>query len=124
MSGFSCSTAPIKRCYNFEDHHHIGEAIVELSHDEVRRIAELAKLHLTDAEVTLYAGQLAHVLEAFQALRQVDTAHIAPTASVLPLRNIWRDDRALPPLSPDEVIANAAHAVDHQFLVEDIFSDS
>jgi aspartyl-tRNA(Asn)/glutamyl-tRNA(Gln) amidotransferase subunit C len=97
---------------------------VELSHDEVRRIAELAKLDLTDDEVALYAGQLSHVLDYFQKLQQVDTSHIPPTASVLPLKNVLRDDIAGKALSPDEVVANAAHTVDNQFLVEDVFGES
>lgn len=97
---------------------------MELSHDEVRRIAELAKLDLTDEEVALYAGQLSHVLDYFQKLQQVDTSHIPPTASVLPLKNVLREDVAGTALSPEDVVANAAHAVDHQFLVEDVFGDA
>lgn len=96
---------------------------MELSHDEVRRIAELARLHLTEEEIALYAGQLAHVLDAFQNLRGIDTAHIAPTASVLPLVNVMRGDEPATPLTPEQVIANAAHSSDGQFLVEDIFND-
>lgn len=97
---------------------------MELSHDEVRKIAELAKLELTDDEVALYAGQLSHILGYFQKLQQVDTSHIPPTASVLPLTNVMRDDVPLPALTPEEVVANTARAVDNQFLVEDVFGDS
>lgn len=94
-----------------------------LSHDEVRRIAELAKLELTDAEVALYAGQLSNVLQHFQRLQQIDTSHIPPTASVLPLRNVFRPDVAAAPLSPEEVVANAADAQDNQFRVKAVFGD-
>ncbi|MBL8130211.1 MAG: Asp-tRNA(Asn)/Glu-tRNA(Gln) amidotransferase subunit GatC [Anaerolineae bacterium] len=96
---------------------------MELSHDEVRRIAELAKLDLTDAEVVLFAGQLSHVLDYFQKLQQVDTSHIPPTASVLPLKNVFREDVAGAPLTPEQVVANAAYAVENQFLVEDVFGE-
>ncbi len=96
---------------------------MELSHEEVRKIAELAKLDLTDAEVALYAGQLSSVLQYFQRLQQVDTSHIAPTASVLPLANVFRPDQAGTPLSPDEVVANAADSLDHQFRVNAVFGD-
>ncbi|MFN8450169.1 MAG: Asp-tRNA(Asn)/Glu-tRNA(Gln) amidotransferase subunit GatC [Anaerolineae bacterium] len=94
-----------------------------LSHDEVRRIAELAKLELTDAEVALYAGQLSNVLQHFQRLQQIDTSHIPPTASVLPLKNVFRPDVAAEPLSPEEVVANAADAQDNQFRVKAVFGD-
>jgi len=96
---------------------------VALSHEEVRKIAELAKLELTDDEVALYAGQLSNVLEYFQRLQQVDTSQIPPTASVLPLKNIFRQDVAAEPLSPEEVVANAAAAQDNQFRVNAVFGD-
>lgn len=99
------------------------EAAVELSHEEVRRIAELAKLELTDAEVTLYAGQLSNVLSYFQRLQAVDTSHIPPTASVLPLKNVFRADEPQTPLSPEEVVANAADSLDNQFRVHAVFGD-
>jgi aspartyl-tRNA(Asn)/glutamyl-tRNA(Gln) amidotransferase subunit C len=96
---------------------------VELSHEEVRKIAELAKLDLSDDEVALYAGQLSSILQYFQRLQQVDTSHIEPTASVLPLKNVLRPDVAGQPLSPDEVIANAPDAEDHQFRVSAVLGD-
>ena len=96
---------------------------MELSHDEVRKIAELAKLDLTDDEVALYAGQLSSVLQYFQRLQAIDTSHIAPTASVLPLKNVFRPDVAAAPLSPEDVVANAADALDNQFRVNAVFDD-
>jgi aspartyl-tRNA(Asn)/glutamyl-tRNA(Gln) amidotransferase subunit C len=98
-------------------------AYVALSHEEVRRIAELAKLDLTDEEVALYAGQLSNILDYFQKLQQLDTSHIEPTASVLPLKNVLRPDVATPPLTPDEVIANAPDADDQQFRVSAVLDE-
>jgi aspartyl-tRNA(Asn)/glutamyl-tRNA(Gln) amidotransferase subunit C len=94
-----------------------------LSHDEVRRIAELAKLDLSDEEVALYATQLSHILDYFERLKALDTSRIPPTASVLPLKNVFRADRAAPALPPDEVIANAPAAADHQFVVSAVLGD-
>jgi aspartyl-tRNA(Asn)/glutamyl-tRNA(Gln) amidotransferase subunit C len=96
---------------------------MELSHDEVRRIAELAKLDLTDDEVVLYAGQLSHILGYFQKLQDVDTSQVSPTASVLPLKNVFRPDVAAQPLAPDAVIANAPDSEDHQFRVSAVLGD-
>jgi aspartyl-tRNA(Asn)/glutamyl-tRNA(Gln) amidotransferase subunit C len=96
---------------------------VELSHDEVRKIAELAKLELADAEVALYAGQLSDVLRYFQRLQQIDTSHIPPTASVLPLKNVFRPDVPAAPLTPEEVVANAADSYENQFRVHAVFGD-
>ena len=96
---------------------------MELSHEEVRKIAELAKLELTDAEVTLYAGQLSDVLRYFQRLQAVDTSHIPPTASVLPLKNVFRPDEPQTPLDPEQVVANAADSHENQFRVHAVFGD-
>ncbi len=96
---------------------------MELSHDEVRRIAELAKLNLTDAEVALYAGQLSHILDYFSSLQAVDTSHIEPTASVLPLKNVLRPDVAGTALTPAEVVANAADSDGVQFRVSAVLGD-
>jgi aspartyl-tRNA(Asn)/glutamyl-tRNA(Gln) amidotransferase subunit C len=96
---------------------------VELSYEEVRKIAELAKLDLTDEEVKLYAGQLSHVLEYFKRLQELDTTRIPPTASVLPLTNVMRADEALPALAPDDVIANAPDSDNYQFRVNAVFGE-
>jgi aspartyl-tRNA(Asn)/glutamyl-tRNA(Gln) amidotransferase subunit C len=96
---------------------------MELSHEAVRAIAELAKLELTDDEVELYAGQLSHILQYFEKLSAVDTSHIALTASVLPLKNVLRPDVAQEPLSPEKVIANAPEAQDNQFRVSAVLGD-
>ena len=96
---------------------------MELSHEEVRRIAELAKLDLTDDEIGLSAGQLSHILQYFERLKEVDTSHIAPTASVLPLKNVFRADVAGIPLSVEEVIRNAPDSLGDQFLVSAVLGD-
>jgi aspartyl-tRNA(Asn)/glutamyl-tRNA(Gln) amidotransferase subunit C len=96
---------------------------VELTHDEVRTIAELAKLELTAEEIALYATQLNEVLNYFQRLQELDTSQIEPTASVLPLRNVLRPDVSQPPLSPAEVIANAPDAEDDQFRVSAVLGE-
>ena len=96
---------------------------MELSRDEVRTIAELAKLDLTDDEVALYAGQLSNILGYFERLQQLDTSHVSPTASVLPLKNVLRPDVPAAPLTPEQVIANAPDAEDHQFRVSAVLDE-
>lgn len=96
---------------------------MQLSQDEVRRIAELAKLDLTDAEIDLYAGQLSAILGYFERLQQVDTSQIPPTASVLPLHNVMRPDTPAAPLPVDEVLRNASDSVGAQFRVSAVLGD-
>lgn len=96
---------------------------MELSHETVRGIAELARLDLTDNEVALYAGQLSHILNYFERLETLDTSHIAPTASVLPLKNVLRQDVAETPLTPEQVTRNAPDAQDNQFRVSAVLPE-
>jgi len=96
---------------------------VELSHDEVRRIAELAKLDLSEEEVKLYAGQLSHILQYFERLQAIDTSQVAPTASVLPLKNVLRPDIAAQPIRLAEALANAPDTQDNQFRVSAVLGE-
>lgn len=91
---------------------------MKLSRAQVIAIAELAKLQLTDDEIERFGEQLSHVLEYAARLEQLDTADIPPTATVLPLRNVFRDDEVRPSLPRDEALANAPDAADGQFRVD------
>ena len=96
---------------------------MELGPEAVREIAALARLDLDDDEVALFAEQLSACLRHFQNLQRVDSAHVEPTASVLSLRNVLREDVAGTPLTPEEVIANAPDADGHQFRVSAVLED-
>ena len=89
----------------------------QLSADDVRAIANLARLELSDADVARYQRQLSDILEYFQKLQELDTSHIDPTSSVLPLKNVMRADEAGPPLPLDDVVANAPDSDGEQFRV-------
>lgn len=73
----------------------------------VRHVADLARIALTDEEVDRFTAQLSVVLEAVGKLREVDTEAIPPTASVLPLSNVTREDEVRPSLALEEVLRNA-----------------
>ena len=73
----------------------------------VVHVADLARIALTDEEVERFTGQISVVLDAVARLDQVDTSAIAPTASVLPLQDVQRDDEPRPGLTTDQALANA-----------------
>ena len=73
----------------------------------VRHVADLARIDLSDAEVERFTAQLSVVLDAIGKLREVDTEAIPPTASVLPLDNVTREDEVRPSLTLDEAMRNA-----------------
>jgi aspartyl-tRNA(Asn)/glutamyl-tRNA(Gln) amidotransferase subunit C len=78
-----------------------------ISRDDVEHVAALARLGLTDAEMERMVGQLNRILEAIAQLKDVDTSSVGPTAQVIPLENVMRDDVARPGLSREAGLANA-----------------
>jgi aspartyl-tRNA(Asn)/glutamyl-tRNA(Gln) amidotransferase subunit C len=81
--------------------------MADISRDDVLHVARLARLHLTDDEVDRMQAQLTNILTAIETLRDVDTSHVGPTASVIALENVMRDDVVTPGLSREAALANA-----------------
>jgi len=65
-----------------------------ISRSDVEHVARLARLGLTDDELDRMVGQLSRILEAVDVLQSVDTSAIDPTAQVIELENVMRDDVA------------------------------
>ncbi len=78
-----------------------------LSRAQVRHIAELARLELSDDEIDRMASQLSAILDYAGRLQELDTEAIPPTASVVPLQNVMRDDVVTPSLPREDVLRNA-----------------
>lgn len=89
----------------------------KITADDVRHVARLARLDVTDDEVELFARQLAAVLEHAEDVEALDTAGVPPTAHPLPLTNILRDDIPAAGVDRDEVLAMAPQAEDGRFRV-------
>jgi aspartyl-tRNA(Asn)/glutamyl-tRNA(Gln) amidotransferase subunit C len=94
----------------------MGETM-KLSRKDVEHIAELARLTLSDEEKTLYQEQLSAILAYFEKLQELDTAAISPTATVLPLRSVMREDEPRPSTPREDILANAPAAEDGCFEV-------
>lgn len=88
-----------------------------LTIEEVRKIAYLARLRLTADEEKRYAGQLSAILEYAQRLQEVDTSHIPPTATVLPLKAPLREDKSRPSTPRDHILSNAPSTEEGMFKV-------
>jgi aspartyl-tRNA(Asn)/glutamyl-tRNA(Gln) amidotransferase subunit C len=80
---------------------------MKLSREEVLHIAHLARLGLTESEINRLSEQLSHLLEHFEALQQVDTSGVPPTAQSVDLQSVVRDDEVAPSLPADDILANA-----------------
>jgi aspartyl-tRNA(Asn)/glutamyl-tRNA(Gln) amidotransferase subunit C len=85
---------------------------MSLTPEEVRHIARLARIAVTDEDVSRLAGQLSGILEHFAALARIPTDGVEPTAYPFPLANVMREDAERASLPPGEVLANAPRAED------------
>ena len=94
-----------------------------LSRSDVEHVAYLARLGLTDDELTLLEGQLNHILDQYTILATLDTDAIPPTAQTIELENILREDVAAPSLPTEAVLANAPAREGDFFLVPPILTE-
>ena len=87
--------------------------MANLSRSDVEHVAHLARLGLTDAELTRLEAELNHILDQYAILAELPTDDIPPTAQTIELKNILRDDVVKPSLPVEAVLANApAHEGD------------
>ena len=80
---------------------------MRLTTADVKHVAELARLGLSDEEIERLREQLSSILDHIAALEELDTSAIPPTAQVLPLSNVMRDDVVRPSLPRESVLMNA-----------------
>jgi aspartyl-tRNA(Asn)/glutamyl-tRNA(Gln) amidotransferase subunit C len=91
---------------------------------DVAHVARLARLDVTDEEVTLFAEQLGAVLEHARDVEALDTADIPPTQHPLPIRNVLRDDVPRASLDRDEVLSQAPSVESGRFRVPRILGEA
>ncbi|MFA5309647.1 MAG: Asp-tRNA(Asn)/Glu-tRNA(Gln) amidotransferase subunit GatC [Dehalococcoidales bacterium] len=90
---------------------------MKLSREEVLHIARLARVSLTEAEITRMSEQLSNLLEHFEVLQKVDTEGVPPTAQSVSLQSVMRDDVVAPSLTAEDVLANAPRRDGEYFRV-------
>jgi aspartyl-tRNA(Asn)/glutamyl-tRNA(Gln) amidotransferase subunit C len=90
---------------------------------DIRYVAELARIALTDDEVERFGKQLGDLLEHVNALAELDTASVPATAQVIESRNVSRDDRVQPCLDREVVLAQAPQRQGGFFRVPRIIAE-
>ncbi len=97
-----------------------------LTHDQVRHIAKLARLRLTDAEAEKYAKELSSILSYVDMLQEVDTSSVEPTAQVTGQVNSMReDDIRTDGASPDALLGcSPLRITDHQIVTPSAHSST
>ncbi|SFC39517.1 aspartyl/glutamyl-tRNA(Asn/Gln) amidotransferase subunit C [Nocardioides terrae] len=95
----------------------------ELSRGEVRHLADLARIDLSDAELDHLAPQLNVILESVASIQGVAGDDVVPTSHPIPMTNVFREDVVVPCLTPEQALAAAPEREDDKFAVPRILGD-
>lgn len=95
----------------------------KITEDDVRHVAKLSRLTLSEEEVHTYTDQLAHVLDHIARINELDLEGVEPMSHPLDLANVMRDDREQPGLPVDTALANAPAKEPPFFEVPKVIGD-
>ena len=87
---------------------------------DVRYVANLARIKLSDEEVETFQGQLEQIVEYVEKIGSLDVSDIEPTSHAHPVQNVFRKDVVTESLARADVMANAPEQTDEQFRVPKI----
>lgn len=91
-----------------------------ISTDEVKHVANLARLAVSEEEVQKFTKQLDAIITYAEQLNELDTENVEPTSHVLDMKNVMREDKAAEGLPQEEVLRNAPEHQDGQIKVPSI----
>ena len=83
----------------------------------VKYVAYLARIQLKEEEVNLLSRQLEDIISFIDKLKQVDIGSVKPTSHILPLENVFREDKPVKSLATESALANAPIQKDSFFIV-------
>jgi aspartyl-tRNA(Asn)/glutamyl-tRNA(Gln) amidotransferase subunit C len=96
---------------------------MEITRQDVEKVASLARLHVTESEQDAFAKQLSQILTHVEQLNRYDTAGVEPTTTVMGQVNVFRDDVVRPPLPVEKALANAPEREGDGFGVPKILEE-
>jgi aspartyl-tRNA(Asn)/glutamyl-tRNA(Gln) amidotransferase subunit C len=91
---------------------------------QVRKVARLARLALTEEEVAEFTGQLSAILDYVEKMNELNTDDVEPLAHCLPISNVFRRDCVKESLGTEKALANAPQRDGDFFKVPKILDDS
>jgi aspartyl-tRNA(Asn)/glutamyl-tRNA(Gln) amidotransferase subunit C len=97
--------------------------VPNISRDDVAHLARLARLAVTEDELTTFAGQLDVILQSVATVGEVAADDIPPTSHAVPLVNVFRPDVVRPGLTQAQALAAAPAAEDGRFRVPRILGE-
>jgi aspartyl-tRNA(Asn)/glutamyl-tRNA(Gln) amidotransferase subunit C len=98
--------------------------VAELTREQVAHVAELAYLRFSPEELEQLRGQLEGILEHINQLQEVDTAAIPPTAQVIEVTTVLREDVVRPCLPVEVALANVPRTEDNFIEVDAVLEES
>jgi len=96
----------------------------KIDHAQVRKVAKLSRLDLTEAEIAEFASQLSAILDYVEKMNELDTESVEPLAHCLPISNVFREDSVKESLGTEKTLANAPKRDGEFFKVPKILDDS
>ncbi len=90
---------------------------------EVRKVAKLARLELTEREVEEFTSQLGAILDYVNKMNALNTEAVEPLAHCLPISNCLREDNRSASLSTEQALANAPDRDEDFFKVPKILDE-
>lgn len=96
---------------------------MSLTREDVLKIANLARLDLSEEELAHFGDQLSAVLDYAARLNELDLSGIEPSAHAVSRTNVMRDDVTAPSLSPEDALFNASATADNQFLIQSVLEE-
>jgi len=91
---------------------------------QVKKVAKLSRLQLTEAEIVELTHQLSAILDYVEKLNELDTTNVEPLAHCLPIKNVFRADEVKESLGTEKTLANAPQRDGSFFKVPKILDDS
>ena len=95
-----------------------------ITNAEVAKLADLAKIDMSEEELEAMAGQLAVILDAVAAVSEVDTTLVQPTSHALHLSNVFRPDQVSDSLPLDQVLGMAPEVEGSRIRVPRILGEA
>jgi len=95
----------------------------KITMQDVEHVARLARLALSDAEKERMRRELDGILSYIDKLRALDTEGVPPTSHAVPMRNVMREDEAVPSLPQADMLANAPDRSGEFFRVPKIIEE-
>lgn len=93
---------------------------MKINKEDVEHVANLARLELTESDITTFVAQVGDILEHVDSLKKVDTQGVVGTSHAISLTNAFREDEVSEPANRDVSLANAPESEDGCFVVPKI----